>query len=888
MSVSRRTFIKGAGVAGATAATASAATPVSAQSAGRVNVRDHGAQGNGRTDDTAAIRRACDAANPGGTVYFPAGVFLVGKNSRRGIFARGNWRNLSFIGEGASSSTIKMAGGHANAHFVVQLEGTIGTMRFERLCLDGNKQQQSDTGLCFLSKARGGKVVIRDCRFTSAYNAGMKFSGTAEADIQFCQFDNNGFLSNGGHAISPNQDGKIRTVVRRCLFQYQGGVDIDTGHMKPDTAWQTVIVEECYFSESKRGVLKISSENSRTTVRNSVMESGGEIPVKMNPTPQDIGVIELDNVIIDGAGWPGIDLPAPGRLELNEVAIKNVNQDGQRGGGIFARGQNIQATRVSVHNVNGGSSPAVDLAGCSGRMDELIYGGVSGIGNGAGIVKSSRRGAPINPTVVSKSKVGPRGMGGSGQVSAPRPTGESAPTPTPEPPEEPWVDSPVDISFDKTVNAVDDLGMDPNEGRSITNALSNVDSGTLVRFPSGRYAIDSGRITASNVGIAAVPGETPVFVPSKPRSQSTGWVLQMISGKDFILSGIEFDFTQEGYGGGITVFSSGDAYVGDIHTRGMVGDNANGLNVAALDANGTFVVDRFVARDGSRFDSASHGLFVNQRHEGTLYVRNSEVWHWTDNGVYASSPGYDGSYRGSTNADRGNGEVHIEGGVYKNNNISNIRIGTDNSSIRGSVIETNASISGDAWSDRDYAVMPRSGTEPNPVVNTRGIWLTGRDNLSVEDVDIKMGVGPSSGGIVIRGAAGNVSLRNTRIQMNIDSPALRVAGGNQPIRVDGFSLTGSSSAPAAVFNGRGSSTIQQSCIQMPNSPGVVGLSENQITLSGECSTPDLSPSQRWGDQSQRNRLRQLENAVRTIIAVLVFFGGVLAIGLVLIIRKLMD
>lgn len=43
------------------------------------NVRDFGAVGDGATDDTEAIQAAIDAAEAagGGTVYFPAGDYLL-------------------------------------------------------------------------------------------------------------------------------------------------------------------------------------------------------------------------------------------------------------------------------------------------------------------------------------------------------------------------------------------------------------------------------------------------------------------------------------------------------------------------------------------------------------------------------------------------------------------------------------------------------------------------------------------------------------------------------------------------------------------------------------------------------------------------------------------
>lgn len=44
-----------------------------------VNVRDHGATGNGTTDDIVALDAARDAAGPGGTIEVPTGVYLVSR-----------------------------------------------------------------------------------------------------------------------------------------------------------------------------------------------------------------------------------------------------------------------------------------------------------------------------------------------------------------------------------------------------------------------------------------------------------------------------------------------------------------------------------------------------------------------------------------------------------------------------------------------------------------------------------------------------------------------------------------------------------------------------------------------------------------------------------------
>jgi polygalacturonase len=83
------------------------ATAQSGQAGVRVvNVKQFGARGNGLADDTAAIQAAINAAKPGETIYFPAGVYSVSN------FVVKNRSGLSFAGEG-QKSTIRQKTGAA-------------------------------------------------------------------------------------------------------------------------------------------------------------------------------------------------------------------------------------------------------------------------------------------------------------------------------------------------------------------------------------------------------------------------------------------------------------------------------------------------------------------------------------------------------------------------------------------------------------------------------------------------------------------------------------------------------------------------------------------------------------------------------------------------------
>ncbi|MDS0299650.1 glycoside hydrolase family 55 protein [Halogeometricum sp. S1BR25-6] len=380
-------------------------------------VTDFGAVGDGSRDDTDAIRNAADAAGPGGTVYFPPGTYLVGSDSRVPLAypGDGSWDDLTWKGAGADEVTIKMAGGQTKAHFVFLVKGSQSprNVTFDGLAVDGNKDQQSNdsVGLCVLTEAEG-LFKMHNCRLMNAQNANLKHSGHMDSEITYSHFHNAGYVWNGGHGISPNQTAKTTTTIRKCLFTDQKGADVDVGHAKPKD-WQTVLIENCVMRDSYRGSLKMTQENAKTTIRNTIMtgNSDTEIPVKANPSDASIGTVALENCIIDGGKFPGIDFPVPGRLELNEVAIKNVGRGGHRdGAGIYTDQMDVVGGRISVH----GTDTMVNFTdSASGSIDEIIHESGISLGRDRGIVGATTVGSPLAPSVPSESEVGPGASDGA-------------------------------------------------------------------------------------------------------------------------------------------------------------------------------------------------------------------------------------------------------------------------------------------------------------------------------------------------------------------------------------------------------------------------------------------------------------------------------------------
>jgi hypothetical protein len=241
------------------------------------------------------------------------------------------------------------------------------------------------------------------------------------------------------------------------------------------------------------------------------------------------------------------------------------------------------------------------------------------------------------------------------------------------------------IKFSKKVEAIKDLGLDPSGNKPIEPILnSKIESGMLVVMPPGTYTA-TGEIRPGVEGKYGIVGKGYQKSKQPPKPGKNSVVIKVESSdpiklfnigpvKEGLFGNFVIDQRKPRPHGGVCVRSSGNVRVRDVRIVGAqtqvtgADDNPGFFTLMAKGSDSLVVYERCIARGGGIPGTKNIGgtygvgVFGRQGPRGTVVLKDCIVENMADNGIYGA---------------RTAAKVHVLGGLYRNNDVSQARVNGD-------------------------------------------------------------------------------------------------------------------------------------------------------------------------------------------------------------------
>ncbi len=206
-----------------------------------LNVKAFGAKGDGVTDDTAAIQDAHDAApSTGAILYFPKGTYLVSisaGDTTRKIAINVTKQNITFLGDGANVSTIKLANGQEDYRAIIADNTTSGTTNISGLAVRDLTFDQNSSNNVITAVGPTDPLFQGFARFVIRFNTGSRFS------VENCRFINTDNIN----TIAANGSSVTDVLIKNCIFSNVGANSPAHDHSSVYTHCERAVVSDNTF-----------------------------------------------------------------------------------------------------------------------------------------------------------------------------------------------------------------------------------------------------------------------------------------------------------------------------------------------------------------------------------------------------------------------------------------------------------------------------------------------------------------------------------------------------------------------------------------------------------------------------------------------------------------
>jgi polygalacturonase len=226
-----------------------------------VNVRDKGATGDSRTDDTAAIQAAIDEiAGSGGTVLVPAGTYLVDAATANQLKLKSD---MTF--KLAKGAILKAIPNSAEGYAVLTISG-VSNVRVVGGTLQGDRpEHQGKKGQWGMGiRVDGGASQVTVSGVTAVHMWGDGFYVEKASDVKFCSVTADNNRRQGLSIIDANG-----VLVTGSVFKNTHGTRPSAGiDLEPDTPTQEITnirIERSKFLNNAGGSIQIAGKKGRVS-----------------------------------------------------------------------------------------------------------------------------------------------------------------------------------------------------------------------------------------------------------------------------------------------------------------------------------------------------------------------------------------------------------------------------------------------------------------------------------------------------------------------------------------------------------------------------------------------------------------------------------------------